>query len=119
MNFVGIDLHKKTISICVVDQDRTMLHRKLLNCCAPDRLVAFLEPLGSFEAAVEAIAGRAGDYHGGLDTPAVGIGGSGVATGASHASRRPQLDVRWRRYSPGRSPSTLGSRECGGEGTGP
>ena len=28
MNFVGIDLHKKTISLCVVDQERNVLDRR-------------------------------------------------------------------------------------------
>ena len=27
MNFVGIDLHKKTISLCVVNQERKVLDR--------------------------------------------------------------------------------------------
>ncbi len=30
MNFVGIDLHKKSISVCVVDQERKVLNRKRL-----------------------------------------------------------------------------------------
>ena len=54
MNFVGIDLHKKTNSVCVVDQERNVLYRKRFNCSEPDRLVAFLEQLGPFEAVGEA-----------------------------------------------------------------
>ena len=54
MNFVGIDLHKKSISICVVDQDRHVLHRKRFFCSAPDRIVAFFRDLGLFRAVVEA-----------------------------------------------------------------
>ena len=54
MNFVGIDLHKKTISVCVVDQERTVLDRKSFFCCQPERMVAFFERLRSFQAVVEA-----------------------------------------------------------------
>ena len=39
MNFVGIDLHKKSISVCVVDQERQVLIRKRFACAAPDRIV--------------------------------------------------------------------------------
>ena len=35
MNFVGIDLHKKTISICVVSQERGILDRKRFYCGSP------------------------------------------------------------------------------------
>ena len=56
MNFVGIDLHKKTISLCVVDQERNVLERKRLYCCEPERIEVFFERLGSFQAVVEATA---------------------------------------------------------------
>lgn len=56
MNYVGIDLHKKTISICVVSQARQVLDRKRFYCSAPDRIVAFFESLGPFQAVVEATA---------------------------------------------------------------
>jgi len=56
MNFVGIDLHKKTISICVVDQERTVVDRKRFYCCEPERIRGFFERLGRFEAVVEATA---------------------------------------------------------------
>ena len=56
MNFVGIDLHKKTISLCVVDQARTVLDRKRFYCCRPAQIEAFFERLGSFQAVVEATA---------------------------------------------------------------
>ena len=56
MNFVGIDLHKKTISLCVVDQERNVLDRKRFYCCQPERIGAFFERLGSFQAVVEAPA---------------------------------------------------------------
>jgi len=56
MNFVGIDLHKKTISICVVNQERQVLDRKRLYCKDQERIAAFFEVLGPFEVVVEATA---------------------------------------------------------------
>jgi transposase len=56
MNFVGIDLHKKTISLCVVDKERTVVDRKRLYCSEPEGIVGFFEGLGSFQAVVEATA---------------------------------------------------------------
>jgi transposase len=56
MNFVGVDLHKKTISVCVVDQERKVVNRRQLYCSQPGRIVAFFEQLGRFQAAVEATA---------------------------------------------------------------
>ncbi|MCH7700740.1 MAG: hypothetical protein IID37_03535 [Planctomycetes bacterium] len=56
MNVVGMDLHKRRITICVVDQERNVSYRKCFNCCEPDRLVAFLKQLEPFEAGVEATA---------------------------------------------------------------
>ena len=56
MNFIGIDLHKKTISICVVNQEREILQRKRFHCSAPERIVAFFETAKPFQAVVEATA---------------------------------------------------------------
>ena len=56
MNFVGIDLHKKTISICVVDKERTVVDRKRFYCSEPERIAGFFKGLGSFQAVVEATA---------------------------------------------------------------
>jgi hypothetical protein len=41
MNFIGIDLHKKTISACVMNQDRKVLKRQTLPCSEPKQMVAF------------------------------------------------------------------------------
>ena len=54
MKFVGIDLHKKSISVCVVDQQRQVLIRKRFACAAPDRIVAFFKKLELFQAVMEA-----------------------------------------------------------------
>ncbi len=54
MNFVGIDLHKKTISVCVVNQERKVLKRATLYCAEAQRIADFFRGLGEFTAVVEA-----------------------------------------------------------------
>ena len=56
MNYVGIDLHKKTIVICVVDGQRKVLARRRLFCNQPEQIVATFRALGAFEAVIEATA---------------------------------------------------------------
>ncbi len=56
MKFVGIDLHKQTISLCVVNQNRDILQRQKLRCSDPEPIVAFFENLGESQAVVEATA---------------------------------------------------------------
>lgn len=56
MNFVGIDLHKKTISICVVNKERGVQQRKRLWCQDPELIREFFESIRPFEAVVEATA---------------------------------------------------------------
>ncbi len=56
MNFVGIDLHKKTISICVMNHEREVLDRKRYSCCESKRFVEFFEELVPFRAVIEATA---------------------------------------------------------------
>jgi transposase len=56
MNFVGIDLHKKTISICVMNQERQVLHRKRFYCSNSEQIVTFFENLRPFQAVAEATA---------------------------------------------------------------
>jgi transposase len=56
MNFIGIDLHKKTISACVMNQDRKVLKRQTLPCSEPKQIVAFFRQWGEFQAVVEATA---------------------------------------------------------------
>lgn len=56
MNHVGIDLHKKTISLCVVGQDRAVQHRRRLYCRDVEGIVAFFEGIRPFQAVVEATA---------------------------------------------------------------
>jgi transposase len=54
MFFVGIDLHKKTITVCVVNQEGGVVMRRTLACCEPHNIVAFFQRLGKFQAVVEA-----------------------------------------------------------------
>ena len=56
MNFVGIDLHWKTISICVVDKERTVVERKHFYCREPERISGFFDGLSSSPAVVGATA---------------------------------------------------------------
>jgi transposase len=59
MLYVGIDLHKKSITICVMDQERQILEQRRLLCLDSGRIVAFFEKLkkrDKFQAVVEATA---------------------------------------------------------------
>jgi transposase len=56
MLYVGIDLHKKTIMLCVVDQARQTKERKQFHCLDTERIRSFFAALGPFQAVVEATA---------------------------------------------------------------
>lgn len=56
MRYVGIDLHKQSITVCVVDQDRTVLQSRKFACADTARIDAFFAGLGEFQAVVEATA---------------------------------------------------------------
>ena len=56
MNYVGIDLHKKTIVACVVDQDRKVLKQRALGCAEPGAIRDFFAALAPFRVVVEATA---------------------------------------------------------------
>ena len=45
MVFVGVDLHKKTISLCVVNREIQILERKRLACYDPELIVDFFKAL--------------------------------------------------------------------------
>ena len=49
MKYVGIDLHKKTISVCVVDKERKVLHRKKFLCVDVAGIKAWFGQLGKFQ----------------------------------------------------------------------
>ncbi len=56
MNFIGVDLHKKIITGCVMDQNRNVLARKTLYCNQPDGIVQFFRQHQPFRVVVEATA---------------------------------------------------------------
>jgi len=59
MNFVGVDLHKKTISLCVVvvvGGKRKVVSRRRFDCQNTAAIRGFFEKQGTFQAVVEATA---------------------------------------------------------------
>lgn len=56
MKFVGIDLHKKTISVCVVTKERCVLERRRFRCLDSEGIREWFAKLGPFQAVVEATA---------------------------------------------------------------
>ena len=58
MKFAGCDLHKQSITVCVVDARRKVLQRVRLLCADEAAIVAFFQSLGPFQAVVEATAGH-------------------------------------------------------------
>ena len=59
MNFVGVDLHKKSITVCVVNEKIAVTARTTLACCETEKIVEFFRSLKPFKFAVEATA----SYH--------------------------------------------------------
>jgi transposase len=56
MNFIGTDLHKKSITLCVMDEKLKVLARKTVYCDQTDQLVEFCGQFRPFKIAVEATA---------------------------------------------------------------
>ena len=57
MKFVGVDLHKQTISVCVMAEDgrkRKVEQRRSLRCADVAGIRRFFEQLGGFRVVVEA-----------------------------------------------------------------
>jgi hypothetical protein len=55
--YVGVDLHKKVISLCVVMQkagQRVVVKRETLCCDEPQRIQSWFRRLGAFQVTVEA-----------------------------------------------------------------
>src|SRR5262245_46410165 len=56
MNYVGVDLHKQTISVCVVSQARGRVQSRRFRCDDELGILEFFEQLSPFEVVVEATA---------------------------------------------------------------
>jgi len=56
MKSVGIDLHKKTITLCVLDHEGASVTTRTFACTAPEKITAFFKALGPFQAVIEATA---------------------------------------------------------------
>lgn len=54
MNSIGVDLHKQSISVCVVNQARQVLARKQLACSEQEAILAFFREWMPFQMVVEA-----------------------------------------------------------------
>lgn len=61
MKFIGADLHKKTITFCVLEEAKgrklRLVTRQRLSCANTDRIVEFLQRFGPCELVVEATIG--------------------------------------------------------------
>lgn len=56
MNFVGVDLHQKVISICVVSEDRQVVCRQSLACAWEGKIREWFAQWAPFQVVVEATA---------------------------------------------------------------
>ena len=56
MNFIGVDLHKKIITVCVMNEKLSVVARKTLYCNQPDQIVEFFRQFRPFKVVVEATA---------------------------------------------------------------
>lgn len=54
MNFVGVDLHKKLIMICVMDEHRSVKARKTFACGEPRKIAESFAALRPFRVVIEA-----------------------------------------------------------------
>jgi transposase len=56
MNSIGVDLHKKIITVCVMNEKLVVVARKTLYCHQPDEIVEFFRQFRPFKVVVEATA---------------------------------------------------------------
>lgn len=57
MKYVGVDLHKKIIVLCVMDKEQKILQRMTLHCSEPAKVRTYFAGLGPAKVVVEATAG--------------------------------------------------------------
>jgi hypothetical protein len=56
MNFIGADLHKQSITLCVMDEELKVLPRKAVPCDQPDQSAEFFRQSRPFKVVVDATA---------------------------------------------------------------
>ena len=56
MNFIGVDPHKKSLTVCVMDEKRKVLARKTLACTQTDEILEFFRQFRPFKVVLEATA---------------------------------------------------------------
>jgi transposase len=56
MKSIGVDLHKKIITVCVLDERLRHVAQKTLYCQRPDDIVEFFRQFAQFQVLVEATA---------------------------------------------------------------
>jgi transposase len=56
VKYIGVDLHKQTIVICIVNQERGVLKRRTFSCAEPERIAEWFAAQQPFEVVVEATA---------------------------------------------------------------
>ena len=56
MLFAGIDLHKRSLTVCVIDKKTGETFDQRFSCSEESRILKFFKELGTFQAVVEASA---------------------------------------------------------------
>jgi transposase len=56
VNSIGIDLHRKSITLCVMNKDRKVLSSRTLLCSVPGEIVEYVRSWAPFQAVIEATA---------------------------------------------------------------
>ncbi len=59
MRYVGVDLHKQTISLCIVElvgRERKIIERKRFACRDEETIAAYFAQFGPYQVVVEATA---------------------------------------------------------------
>jgi transposase len=56
VNSIGIDLHRKSITLCVMSPERQILSSKTLPCSVPGEIVSYVRAWAPFQAVIEATA---------------------------------------------------------------
>ena len=56
MNSIGIDLHRKSITLCVMSPERQILSRQTFPCSVPGEIVEYVRRWTPFQAVIEATA---------------------------------------------------------------